>query len=147
MDALYPVIHKESDDPADWTRLFNPELEDAIRASEEDWYGEPAILKRLANAYTGLYNAKPGGETAYYKGELERIGADLDRERSNPTPRYDSLTFAGKVSSQLAFVDATPPMWYSKASDEEVESENARYSRYVRRITAEAEIVALWNSL
>lgn len=144
----YPVIDAENG-----VRLFDADLESAIRSSR---YDERAILKEMAKFYSELYEiSAPGfrfpnpqasvaGSIAFVKRRINELGEDLDRERANPTPLYDSLSFADKIREQLGFVAAMPDF---SATREEMETEAQYYSRYVRRVTAEAEIIALWNSL
>lgn len=78
-----------------------------------------------------------------YDSESYRKFKESYREECRAKP-WDALSFAEQISIQLAFV---APMPRFNATAEEREAENVRYERYVRRITAEAEVIALWNSL
>lgn len=146
----FPIIDAEFG-----RRLFDSDLVWAVRESG-DWLAY--LRSQLANyeedlktiSVPGFRFPNPAVRVAriieHDKAEIARLKAEIEREIANPNrlPSYDELSFAGKVYAQLSFV---APMPSFHESHEESAETAARFDRYARKVTAEAEIIALWNSL
>lgn len=119
MEALYPIIDAEFE-----RRLFDADLVAHLRYERNETANE-------------VFDFKSWDSESYRKFK------ESYREECRAKP-WDSLSFREQAIIQIAFVS---PMPRFNLSDEEREAEEARETRYANRIIAEAEIVALWNSL
>lgn len=119
MEALYPIIDAEFE-----RRLFDADLVAHLRYERTE----------IANE---VFNFQP------YESESYRKFKESYREECRAKP-WDALSFREQAIIQIAFVS---PMPRFNLSDEEREAEERSATRYTNAIIAEAEIVALWNSL
>jgi hypothetical protein len=128
-EFLFPIIDAEFG-----RRLFDADLIDAIDANIYDLKAMPARIEKDIE------------ENAAYPGYVADLKVRLERYRrwaADAVP-FAEMSFREKVEAQLGFVEAMPDF---SATPEEMADDNARYIRYVNRVTAEAEIIDLWIRL
>lgn len=149
MKALFPIIDAEFG-----RRLFDADLVDHIRYENDNQLKE--VVKELIETRRQLAEVSAPGfrfpnpavdisaRIGWLNLEIARLEAKRADMHANPRKKWAAFTFREKVEFQLGYV---APMPNFRASREEIADDNARYSRYVDRVTAEAEIIELWNSL
>lgn len=142
----YPIILDE-DDSGKPVRLFDAEIENHLRWESQNmlhmWEEELAGYKKTLETISvpGYRHPNPVASVeasiGYYTKRIAEVKDMIEEIKADPDD-YDKHTFAAKVSAQMWLVCmAAPP------SKEMVEE----FDKWVREVTAEAEIIHLWNSI
>lgn len=152
MKVPYPIIGtREGDDSP--IRLFDSDIVDYLRENS----GNESRIRYISEArdrkraelkeisVPGFRYPNPSLGEDYVKTsirclrrEILNLGNELAEAEKNPIQGWDTYSFAEKVSAQIWLVGMVAP------PNAEIERE---FEAYVREITAEAEIIELWNSL